>query len=206
MKNKTNDVNNLVLVLASMSVKPLLKDEIWRCYGYRKSPKHGHILDKMFPKKFQLDNFIAVELITLGLVDVLNGIKKSTKKEDTKLLISLGVLDTIITSTKYLVSADVLLANLFTTYDSYLKGDKSKLYEPIILKAVKILNKKDFAKFMVGTITLLPSRCTNGYLLNSDYIKRLIDESTVQNKLKMVMPEEKWRKYGALISEKILNT
>lgn len=69
-----------------------------------------------------------------------------------------------------------------------------------------MLDKKDFAKFMVGTIKLLAIERADDYLLNSDYIKDAIDKSSLENKLKIAMPKEMYKKYTALLSERILNT
>src|SRR3989344_2720433 len=85
----TTDINDLVLKLSVIGMKPLLDDEVWQCYGYKKIPKKGLIVSKMFPNK--LEDFITKEILTLGLIDVLNGIKKSNKTSDTKLLLSIGI-------------------------------------------------------------------------------------------------------------------
>ena len=189
-----------------MAMKPLLNDDVWQCYGYKKRPRHGSIWNKIIPKKFELEDFITKEILTMGFIDVLNGIKKSTETPDTKLLISIGVIDQFLSTTKDMFSSDLFMENLFSTYASYLKSVKSKLHEPVILKAKNSLDKKYFAKFMVGTIRLLAIERADDYLLNSNYIKNVIDKSSKENKLKISMPEEAWRKYGTLLSEKILNT
>ena len=205
MENKIADINDLVLQLAVMAMKPVLNDEVWQCYGYRKKPKHGSILDKIFPKMFVLENFISQELLIMGLIDVLNGIKKSTETPDTKLLISIGVIDQFLSTTKHMFSSELFMENLFSSYASYLKSGKSKIHEPVILKSKDILSKKDFAKFMVGTIKLLAIEHTDDFLLKSDYIKGIIERSSKENKLKISMPDEMYKKYVPLIEEKILN-
>lgn len=204
-ENKITDINDLVLFLASIAMKPLLRDDIWQCYGYNKRPVKGDIWNKMFPKKFELDNFITREILTMGLIDVISGIKKSKEATETKLLISIGVIDQFLTTTKHLFPTDLFMENLFSAYASFLKSDKSTLHEQFIIKAKGVLGKKDFAKFMVGTIRLLAVEQANNYLLNSDSIANTVNNSAKENKLKISMPEELWRKYGALLSEKILN-
>jgi hypothetical protein len=102
--------------------------------------------------------------------------------------------------------SDLFMENLFSTYASYLKSEKSKIHEPVILKAKDVLNKKDFAKFMVGTIKLLAIERADDYLLKSDYIKSVIEKSAKENKLKISIPDEMYKKYVPLIEEKILNT
>lgn len=206
MENRITDINDLVLNLTVLAMRPVLNDEIWQCYGYRKKPKHGSIWDKIFPKMFALENFISKEVLTMGLIDVLNGVKKSTETPDTKLLISVGVIDQFLTTTKHMFPIDSFMENLFSTYASHLKSEKSKIHEPVILKAKDILDKKDFAKFMVGTIKLLAIEHANDFLLKSDYIKGVIEKSGKVNKLKISMSDEMYKKYVPLIEAKILNT
>lgn len=205
MENKITDINNLVLFLAATAMKPLLDDEVWQCYGFRKRPKHGNIWNNIFPKMFKLENFISKEILIMGLIDVLNGVKKSTETSDTKLLISIGIVDQFLSTTKHMFPSDLFMENLFFAYVSYLKSEKSKIHEPVILKAKDVLNKKDFAKFMVGTIKLLLDAHTGDFLLKSDYFKDLIEKSSKENKLKISMPDEMYKKYLPLIEGKILN-
>lgn len=206
MEDKPTDINDLVLFLAGTAMQPLLKDDLWQCYGYRKRPKKGAIFNKMFPKKYELENFISKEVLTMSLIDVLNGIKKSKVSSDTKLLISIGVIDQFLSTTQHLFSPDSFMDNLFVSYASYLKSDKSRLHEPIIVKSKDVLVKKDFAKFMVGTIKLLAMEHADDYLLRSDYFRDVIDKSPKPSevKLKIEMPEM-YKKYGNMILEKILN-
>ena len=206
MENKTNDVNDLVLSLAATGMKPLLGDEIWQCYGYKKRPRKGNIWNRLFPKMFELENFISKEILTMGLIDVLNGIKKSAESADAKLLLAVGVVDQFLDTTKHLFPPDEFMQNLFSSYASYLKSDKSSLHVALILKAKDVLDKKDYARFMVGTIKLLATEHRNDFLLKSDYIKNVIEKSETQNKLNISMPEEMYRKYAPLLEENILST
>jgi len=190
MENKIKDINELSIFLSAMAMKPLLDDEIWQCYGYKKRPKHGNIWDKIFPKMFKLERFISKELLTMGLIDVLSGIKESTETFDTKLLISTGVIDQFLSTMNHVFDPDLFMKNLFSSYDSYIKSGKSKIHEPIILKSKDTLNKKDFARFMVGTIKLLATKQSDNFLLRSDYIKGIIEEFSKEDKLKISMPNE----------------
>ncbi len=205
MENKISDINDLVLFLAATAMKPLLNDEVWQCYGYRKRPRHGNIWNRIFPKMFELENFISKEILIMGLIDILNGIKKSGEESDTKLLLSTGIVDQFLATTKHMFPSDLFMENLFSAYASYLKSEKSKIHEPVILKAKDVLNKKDFAKFMVGTIKLLAIEHADDYLLKSDYIKGVIEKSGKENKLKISIPDEMYKKYVPLIEDKILN-
>jgi len=141
----------------------------------------------------------------MGLIDILNGIKKSREESDTKLLLSIGVIDQFLSTTKHMFPSDLFMENLFSAYASYLKSEKSKIHEPVILKAKDVLNKKDFAKFMVGTIKLLAIEHADDYLLKSDYIKSVIEKSAKENKLKISIPDEIYKKYAPLIEDKILD-
>lgn len=206
MENKITDINDLVVFLAATAMKPVLSDEIWQCYGYHKKPKHGAMWDRIFPKMFAVENFISREVLNMGLIDVLNGIKKSNVSDDTKLLIVVGVVDQFLSTTKNMFKSEDFMQNLFSAYASYLKSDKTKLHEPVILKSKDVLDKKGFAKFMVGTIKLLAIEHASDFLLKSDYIKDVIEKSSPENKLNISMPDEMYKKYVPLLSEKILNS
>lgn len=206
MDNKPTDINDLVLFLAGTTVHPLLQNYLWQFYGYKKRPKSGAFFNRMFPKKYALENFITKEVLTMSLIDVLNGIKKSEVSVDTKLLISLGLIDQILSTTKQLFSTDSFMDNLFVTHESFLKCDKSKLYEPIIIKAKDTLDEKHFAKFMVGTINLFATGNTKDYLIKSDYLKDTINKSPIFSDVKLKLKEpEILNKYGSKILERILN-
>lgn len=207
MEKKLTDINDLVLFLAGTAMRLLLTDEIWQNFGYKKRPRKGNIWSKLFPKKFELENLITKEILTMSLIDTLNGIKKSIKSIDTKLLISIGVIDKFLSATKHLFDPHSFMENLFSTYSSFITCEKSKLHEPFILKARNVLNKKHFAKFLVGTTALLGTPpYTDNFLIKSDYIKEVVDNSSTENKLKIDMSEEMYKEYGYLVSEKILNT
>ena len=212
MENKNGNVNELVMFIAATAMKPLLSDGIWQCYGYKRRPRHGNIWNKIFPKTFELENFISKEILTMGLIDILNGIKKSEIPSDTKLLVAVGVVDRLLSTTKHLFTLDLFMQNLFSTYASFLKSDKSKLHEPIIVKATDILSKKDFAKFTVGTIKLLTDsplleiERSNDFLLKSDYIKDVVEESSKEGEMKIFMTGEVYKKYAPLLETEILNS
>lgn len=207
MEKKITDINDLVLFLSGTAMHPLLTDEIWQNFGYKKCPKKGNIWSKLFHKKFELENLITKEILTMGLIDTLDGIKKSNKSTDIQLLISIGVIDKFLSTTKHLFDSFSFMENLFSTYSSFTTCEKSRLHELFILKAKDILNKKHFAKFLVGITALLgtPPYADN-FLIKSGYIKEVVDNSSAENKLKIDMPEETYKKYGRLISEKIINT
>jgi len=98
----------------------------------------------------------------------------------------------------------LFMQNLFSSYESYLKNEKSKIHEPVILKAKDVLAKKDFAKFMVGTIKLLAIEHADDFLLRSSHIKDVIEKSDKENKLKISMSKEVYKKYTPLIEKNIL--
>ena len=206
MEKKITDINDLVLFLSGTAMRPLLTDEIWQNFGYKKCPKKGNIWNRLFPKKFELENFITKEILTMGLIDTLEGIKKSNKPTDIQLLILIGVIDKFLSATRHLFDSPSFMENLFSTYSSFTTCEKSKLHELFIFKAKDILNKKHFAKFLVGITVLLGTPPYAGnFLIKSDYIKEVVDGSLAGNKLKIDMTEETCKEYGRLISEKIIN-
>lgn len=205
MENNTKDINKLVYYLAYLSMKPILDDGVWQCYGYKKRPKHGSYWDKIFPKMFELQNFISIEILKMGLIDVLNGVKKSTKTIDIKLLISIGIIDQFLSTTKHMFSTSIFMDDFFSSYTAHLKCEKSKIHEPVILKSKNVLNKRNFAKFMIGTIKLIAIENTDDFLLNSDYIKDFIEKSSQEDKLQISMPSEMCEKYIRQIEEIVFN-
>lgn len=50
MENKTTDINDLVLQLAAMAMKPVLNDEVWQCYGYKRN-RNTEVCGIKFPLK-----------------------------------------------------------------------------------------------------------------------------------------------------------
>ena len=203
---KISDINELVVFLAGIGAEPLFNNEIWQCYGYRKRPKKGNVWNKLFPKMFELSNFISREVLTMGLIDILNGIKKSTEAHNTKLLLALGVVDQFLTTTQHIFPQDEFMKNLFTTYAAYQKSSKSKLHEPIMLKAKEVLDKRDFGRFMIGTIKLFAANQSSDYLLKSDLIKDTVEKSSKGNHLKISMSKEMYLKYASLLEDSILNS
>lgn len=97
------------------------------------------------------------------------------------------------------------MENIFSTYILFLNSDKSKLHEILVLKNNNGLDKKDSARFLVGSIQLLSSEHVEDFLLNSDYIKDTIEKSSKENGLHLSMTDEMCEKYVPLLKEKIMN-
>jgi len=205
MENKIADINDLVSFLALTSMTPLQNDELWQCYGYKKWPSHGKIWERIFPKRYELENYILKEILTMGLIDVLNGVKKSREAPDIKLRISIGVVDQFLSITRDLFPSDLFMENLFPTYASYLKSEKSKIHLPVIAKAQAILNKKNYVKFTFGTLRLFAMGTSDDFVVKSDYVRDVIEKSSKGSKLTISMSDEMYKKYVPLIEEKILN-
>ena len=74
MADKTK-LNDLVLYLTGMAMRPVLDDELWKAYGYGKRPKSGSVLHSVFPSKFELEDYITKDVLTMGLIDILNAVK-----------------------------------------------------------------------------------------------------------------------------------
>ncbi|OGM08579.1 hypothetical protein A2Z67_06350 [Candidatus Woesebacteria bacterium RBG_13_36_22] len=201
---KIVDINDLVLQITARGTKPLLHDDIWKCYGFKKTPSHKNIFFRLFRKKCSLENCVISEVLTMGLIDVITGIKKSKESRVNKLLISLGVIDQFISMTKHMIAPDHLLESLLYTYESYLATDKRNLYSLIVYKAKNKLNKKDFAKFLAGTEKLLKLKPNGDFLVKSSKIREIVENSFKENKLNISMSKDEFEKYSSLVKEKIL--
>lgn len=205
MADKTK-LNDLVLYLSAMAMKPVLDNELWKVYGYSKRPKSGSVFHKMFPDKFELEDYITKDVLTMGLIDILNAIKKSSKSSEEQLLIAFGVVDQFTETTKHMFPSDDFIDYLLSSYSSYVEGDKAKIHEPWIIKSKDKLNKKNFAKYMVGTITLLGTETHNGdFFLDTSILKNTINNSVIDEKLKVSLSEDKHKKYIDLLSSHIFN-
>jgi len=205
MENKSADINDLVISLATIGTRPLFSDEIWQYYGYKKKPSHGLIWDKIFPKIFALDNFISKEILTMGLIDVLNSIKKSNVDHDTKLILSVGVVDQFLSVTKNMYSANSFMELLLSSYGAYLKSEKTRKQDFFILKSKEILDNKGFARILVGSSKLFSHNDTADFLIKSDYIKDTVEKSSKENTVRISMTDEIYKKYVPLLEERILN-
>ncbi len=207
MKKKFKDINDLVSYLAVSAMSLLLSDEMWQLFGYKKCPKRGSKWSELFPKKFQLEDLITEEILTMVLIDTLCGIKKSSVSYDTKLLISIGVIDRFISTMGHKFEGHSLMKNLFNTYASFLQSEKSKLHIPIITKGKEILSAKDFSKFLVGITYLVGTpQFLGSYLLNTEDIVEAINNSSTTNRLSMDLSKEFYQEYAELVAHKILDT
>jgi len=193
MNDAIEDVNDLVAYLVNLPMQLLVFDGVWQTYGYTKSPNI----------QTPFEEYIAKEILTMGLIDVLNAIKKSQEIDFTKLQIAIGVVDTFMSSMKQVFSLDIFMEDLFCAYESYLKSDKSEIFKPVVLKAKNTLDEKDFPIFMVGTIRLISGGVPGDFLLKSDAIKNVIEESPKHNQLEISMPRDTYKKYLELLHRNI---
>lgn len=204
--NEDKDINELVDILTAIALKPAIEDQIWQNFGFKKRPRKGHVWHRMFPKKFELDNFITREIITMGLIDTFNGIKKANLSLEAKIVISTGLIDRILPTISHLFDAQVFIDNLISTYHLCSSREKSILHEPFILKSKDILCKKDFAKFMVGAITLLGTPpFTGDLLISSEYIKDIVENVVIEKQLIIEMNEDLFQEYATILSEEIFD-
>jgi hypothetical protein len=203
-KERIVDINELVLHITARGTGPLMLDEVWRCYGFKRKPSYKKLLTRIFRKSCELENYIIKEVLIMGLVDIINGIRKSRESRATKLLISLGVIDQFISMTKHIITPDHLLESLLYTYESYLVTDKQNLRSLIVYQARNKLRKQDFVKFMEGTDKLLALKSNGDFLVKSDQIKEVIENSYKDKKLDISMSVEEYEKYSSFIKEKIL--
>jgi hypothetical protein len=200
MRKKFTDINDLVVYLAALTAQSVLSNDIWKCYGYNKRPKHGAILHKLFPNRFNLENHIIKSVLIMSLIDIFNGIKKSDIEYETKLLISIGIIDNLNAVIQPIVKFDTFLDTLLLTYKAASICEKHKLYEPILSDSQSHLDKKDFARFMVGTINLLGSEVVNDFIINSDTIKTIINQSSSDKELILNMPTIAQEHYLSLLT------
>lgn len=198
------DINDLVSYLTAKGTKPLLYDEIWKCYGFKKRPSHKSKLNSLLGKNFDLENNIIKEVLTMGLVDIINGIRKSKESRVTKLLITLGVIDQFLSMTKNVIIPDQLIESFLYTYENYRANSKTDLHALIVYKIKNKLNKRDFLKFLAGTEKLLALKANGDFLIKSDYITKIIENSYKYRKLNLMMTGDEYEKYSSLIKERIL--
>lgn len=204
MEETIEDINDIVLLLAIWGIEPILRDEIWQSYGYKKRPRKGHIWSKLFPKRFELDYWIKKEILTMGTIDVLNGIKNSNLSYDKKVLIGVGVIDQILAKTEHMLNKETFLQNVVSRFKSCSVCERSKFYEPFILEADEMSSQRAFARFLVGTITLLGTPPFTGELLMSrEQITHIIERSTIKGKFRALLPEDKIQEYAEVIGQEV---
>ncbi len=187
-------------------MSPVLSDDAWHSFGYKRRPKRGSIWYRLFPKRLHLETFIMREILTIGLIDVLDGIKHSKETSNAQLQIAIGVVDRVFTTAQKLYPADLFAENLFETYSLFLKTEESKRHEPVILRTMDILEKREFAKFWVGMTRLIAGH-VNGSLLKRHFIAGVIEASHIENhNLTISMSEELYTECTRLLEDRILNT
>ncbi len=144
------------------------------------------------------------EILVLALIDVLNGIKGSNEKHDIKLLLCIGVIDRILSSTEYLFDAESLMEYILYSYEILISNNVLKSCERVFIKAKNKLEGRDLARFMVGAARLMAFGQSDYYLLKIDSIKDIIEKSGKNNRLKISMHRNLYEKYVPLIEENIL--
>lgn len=206
MKKDLADINDLVSFLAMTSTKLVLEDELWQHFGYNRRPKRGRIWYKLLPKKFRLEKLIANEIFMMGLIDIIIGTQMSSASKETKTLILVGVFDRFILSTAGLVDGSRFMGELFVSYESHKGSDKMNLHQPIISRSKGVLGEKDFAKYVIGIMKLVGTpQYLGSYLLNTEYITEVINDSALENSLTVDISRELADEYAHLVVEKLLN-
>lgn len=203
-KEKFKDTSALVSHITAEVSKQILTDDVWKCYGFKKRPTYNRFQTIIFRKNWELENFLIKEILSMLLVDVVNGIKASRKAHSTKLQVALGVIDKYIATTQETIDPDYLLDNLLYIYENRLSMDKSEIHALIMFRAKGKLKRKDFERFMDGTKNLLQYLPNGDFLLESAYIKRIVNGSFKRKKMNLSMSDKECEKYSALIKEKIL--
>jgi hypothetical protein len=196
MENKLDNINDLVINLAAIVTRRVLNIEVWQFYGFKKIPQHGYIWEKIFPKAYKLEKFIEIEILAMGFLDVLNGIKKTNESQHVKLQISLGVLGHVLTVVKTLVPSEELIENIFS------RPAKKDRLKHLILTAEDALNENDFKRFFTGTLNLfsIEQDDPDDYFFKSDAIKDIIERSSKEGGLVVPMSDETKTNCALLLS------
>jgi len=91
MTKKTIEINSLLDILSGLSVRSIFDDDLWKIYGFRRRPRTFII--NFFPSKKLYIRLIKRDIISMGIIDIINGIKKSNIDKNTKVIIAMGVLN-----------------------------------------------------------------------------------------------------------------
>ena len=181
MKNKTNDTNKLVDTLTVILADIVLNDATWQPFGYNKRPISNILIKKISPSKYELVNYITKELITIGIIDIISIMNKQNYSQEFKLLITIGILDRLLTSLEYLLKPYTFIKDIKTAYDDYFNDNTDKhSHEIFILRAKNRLSETNFAKLLFGAIKffepVLTKKHRDTIILNSKSITKLVDD------------------------------
>jgi hypothetical protein len=181
MKNKINDTNKLVDTLTVILADIVLNDATWQPFGYNKRPISNILIKKISPSKHELVNYITKELITIGIIDIISIMNKQNYSQEFKLLITIGILDRLLTSLEYLLKPYTFIKDIKTAYDDYFNDNTDKhSHEIFILRAKNRLSKTNFAKLLFGAIKffepVLTIKHRDTIILNSKSITKLVDD------------------------------
>ena len=200
------DINDLVISLEIAAASPLFDDEMWMAYGYRKRPKRGGLVRSLLPND-KLEDIVEEELLTMGFIDVFCSINESTVPTETKLLLSLGVIDVFLANaSKRFLNRCSFVENLFDAWDIYVKRDRSEMPEPFAgshaIKAKNHLSSQAWARYLLCTMTLLRAG-EDKLLLNSVYIKEIIENASFENTVNFSLSDGVIREYRALLAKRL---
>ena len=202
--------NRLIFQLLGSITEFLLDDETWKLFGYKKRPKRGAIFSRLFPKKYELDNFIFRHFFILGVIDVLNGIKKSKQSYYNKTIVILNFFEEVDVLSKNTDCLTDLLKDLPTAYDIYKESNPKNLYEPYLSKSENVLGSTNSARFLIGISKIQFERMlmdisAKDFFLSSDRVAELIntqDIAAVKEDL-TGFSKETLEEYGKFISKLI---
>ena len=128
-------------------------DATWQSFGYNKRPKIRKLIKKRFPSKYELENYITKELMTIGIIDIISIMNKEDYSQEFKLLITIGILDRLLTSLEDLLKPYTFIKDIKTAYDDFFNDNMDKhSHEVFILRAKNRLSKTNFARLLVGAI------------------------------------------------------
>jgi len=200
------NMKDLVLCLAGLAVGPIINDETWQCFDFKKRPKIRSFWKKLFPQKYVLYNFIIKDVLTMSLIDIVNGIKNSNKSTDVKLLLSLAVFDKILSCTEHMFSLSSFMDIFISLYNEYASFDDIKslfkgwyLIQYLAADAEHSLTPRQNSnhRFGLGMLNMNNKIGVNSIdiIINCQMITELIDGTNMANSLKKDMFIEKYIKY-----------
>ena len=203
--NETVDINDTIDLLTGTAMQILISDEIWRQFGFDKRPRRGRVWYRIFPLRYRLEEYIFRELAAMVVVDLIYGINKSNLLFDTKLLLSIGIIDRFFEATSHMFSNQTFFEGIISTYSSFLGSSRTKLHESHLLKALDFLDEEELQKYTIGIVSLIGTPIfTGSYFIMFDDVIDMIENRTFVNTLHLNMSEELYDHYAHQISDKML--
>ncbi len=182
-------------------IPALGSNNTWRAYGFKKRPRYGSFVAKMFPRKYELQEFINQELFILGFVDVLVGIQYSHVSNEDKALLVASLFDSFLYYSPKSRNMGFIDAVFVTFLDH--KNPAEKRFSTSMLKRSKSMSKINQSKYIYGTQVLMYDDAKNYFFIDSEKIIDLIRSNPVPKIFDFydVDPIEENRSFRLLLQE-----